>query len=51
MEYITYHTMIGLMSKVVDDILPDYRPIRIRGILQTPIKDDYNTLSTTYRYN
>ena len=35
-----YHTMIGLMSKVVDDILPDYRPIRIRGILQTPIKDD-----------
>ena len=35
-----YHTMIGLMSKVVDDILPDYRPVRIRGILQTPIKDD-----------
>ncbi|BCU93436.1 MAG: hypothetical protein CM15mV2_0410 [uncultured marine virus] len=35
-----YHTMIGLMSKVVDDILPDYKPIRIRGILQTPIKDD-----------
>ena len=35
-----YHTMIGLMSKVVDDILPDYRPVRIRGILQTPVKDD-----------
>ena len=35
-----YHTMIGLMSKVVDDVLPDYRPVRIRGILQTPIKDD-----------
>ena len=32
-----YHTMIGLMSKVVDDILPDYRSVRIRGILQTLI--------------
>jgi len=32
-----YHTLIGMMSEIVDGILLNYQPVRIRGILQTPI--------------
>jgi len=36
-----YHSMIGLLTKIVDDIIPNYRPIRIRGILHTPRVDGF----------
>ena len=34
-----YYSLIGLLTKVVDDIIPNYHPIRIRGILHTPRVD------------
>jgi len=35
-----YHTLIGLMSKIVDDIIPGYKPVRMRGICHTPRVED-----------
>ena len=35
-----YHVTIGLLSKVVDDIIPGYHPVRLRAILQTPRAED-----------
>jgi len=31
-----FHALFGLMGKIVDELLPNYQPTRIRGILQTP---------------
>ena len=35
-----YHVTIGLLSTVVDDIIPGYHPVRLRAILQTPRAED-----------
>ena len=34
-----YHSLLGLVSKIKDDIVPEFNPIRIRGILQTSINN------------
>tara|TARA_B100000131_G_C18118755_1_gene612107 strand:- start:2913 stop:3524 length:612 start_codon:yes stop_codon:yes gene_type:complete len=33
------YALYGLMSKIVDELLPNYRPVRIRVVLQTLISD------------
>mgnify|MGYP002885726237 FL=1 len=35
-----YHLTIGLLSKIVDDIIPGYYPTRLRAILHTPRAED-----------
>ncbi len=34
-----HYSLIGLTSKIVDEIIPEYRNYRTRGILQTDISD------------